>query len=1030
MRVRLAAMLCASLIAGGAAPADGPTLKEMDHKSWTARDGAPQGVNALAQAADGVLWIGTAGGLFSFDGRTFNDFQPQPGEPGLPAGEVRSLLAARDGAVWVGYRHQGVARVSQGRVMVFTQADRLPLTRVEHIQQSADGTVWALSRQQNLIRFGADGAWHLDSTPLGDEGGEIHDMFIDSSDTLWLAQGERLYRRPLNQTRYFATEAQADWIFGFAETPDHRLWVNDSITDAPGHPVGRTQLVDRNGKLIARLPYTDNVFDILYAPDGSLIMLPTEEGMVRVSAQALTDPALLKKEVRDDGYAQEDGLSADDLRTLMLDADGNLWAGGQRGLDRFRPARLVPFIPKQAVSDAYLCAGPRGDVWISSAGKTSDRLYKITDKSIRSFADIGQIHSMSCVSYGDTLLLSNKGIFNVHADRITAIPAVPGTHAFNTGQVVATPDHVLFALVIGGAPDLRGIWRRAHERWTRLDGAGTLSSAPSVEYVDPQGRLWTGYGDGAIELPLGGGDRRLSSGDPGLGPVLAILGTSHGLFAGGMNGVAVRRDDRLQMLNFADRVSARGVGGLVEGANGDLWLNALRGVVHVPAGELQAALNDPQYRMKSELLTEGDFVGPIEMEAGQSIDGRDAEGRLWFATLNGVFHIDPNQPQAVARLPIVSIRSVVADQKPVVADKAIGPGVQALDIQYLGVNLSAPERVTYRYRLDGLDSAWQDAGHRTEAIYAHLPPGTYTFRVMASNDGGTWTTPVSSEPFRVLPHFYQSLWFMALCAFLALALVWFIFTLRLRFLSREIRARSEERADERIRIARDLHDTLLQGVQGLLLTVHVAAQKVARGEDSTTLLDNALSTADRIIIEGRNRVNNLRSERLSDAELVGAFEALGADFNRDGKVEFQVKREGSGAVLHAHVADEVFFIAREALTNSFRHAEASRITVGLSYGRRYFSLLCTDNGRGFAADEVDKSGHWGLRGMDERARKIGGHLRRRSDPGSGTQVLFVLASYRAYQRHSRLQFLLRAHHPAEQAPSLPGPRRHDVGKGA
>jgi signal transduction histidine kinase/ligand-binding sensor domain-containing protein len=789
-----AAVLCAYLTAGNRVLAQGQTLSEMDHKSWTARDGAPQGVTALAQATDGVLWIGTEGGLFSFDGRTFSAFQPRPGEPDLPAGTVRTLLASRDGAIWIGFRHGGMARVSQGRVELFAQADQLRLNWVDHIRQSSDGGLWALHRQRNLIRFGADKTWHVEPTPLGDAGGAIYDIFIDSSDTLWLAQGGRLYRRPLNQSNYFATEAQADWLFGFAETPDHSLWVNDSITDAPGHPTGRTQHIDRTGKVLARLPYTDNVHGILFTPDGSLVMTPTGEGILRMSAQALADRALLVREVRDGVYAQKDGLSSTELRALLLDADGNLWTGGQRGLDRFRKARLVRVNLKHGYNDAILCAGPTGDVWIAAAGADDrDWLYKISGQSIRSFTEPGQLYSMSCGAGGDTLLLSNNGILNVHANRISSIRSIPGAHPFDTLVIVATSDHAMYASV-SGRPELNGIWRYTGG-WTKLTGARIPSSSASALYVDSRGRLLTGYNDGLVGLPLEDGGQILSSGDPGLGPVLAILETSQGVIAAGVNGMAALRDGRLEMLNFADRISSGGIGGLLESTNGDLWLNALHGVVHVPAAELQAALKNPQHPMKSELLTEGDFVGPIQSLAGKSIAARDAEGKLWFATLNGVFHIDPGQSDSRTRLPIVSIRAITVDQKPVSDDGVTVPGLKALEIQYLGVNLTSPEKVIYRYRLDGFDDAWQDAGHRTDAVYSRLPPGTYTFRVMASNGDGVWTEPISTAPLKALPLFYQTAWFRGLCVAAVLAMIWMFYQLRLQQLQRRHEALNQSRLE-------------------------------------------------------------------------------------------------------------------------------------------------------------------------------------------------------------------------------------------
>jgi signal transduction histidine kinase len=222
--------------------------------------------------------------------------------------------------------------------------------------------------------------------------------------------------------------------------------------------------------------------------------------------------------------------------------------------------------------------------------------------------------------------------------------------------------------------------------------------------------------------------------------------------------------------------------------------------------------------------------------------------------------------------------------------------------------------------------------------------------------------------------------------------------------------RAEERAEERIRIARDLHDTLLQGIQGLLLTFHVAAQKVPPDHESRSALEKALSTADRIILEGRNRVTRLRSDHLTDAELIPSLECFASDLNGEGAVEWVVERRGGTDRLENQVVDEIFSIAREAMTNSFRHAQASRMTVELDYGTREFKVSCRDNGKGFNADDVlagATAGHWGLRGMAERAKNIGATFSCRSAPAEGTEITIALPARRAYVRPSRFRRWLR-----------------------
>jgi len=229
-------------------------------------------------------------------------------------------------------------------------------------------------------------------------------------------------------------------------------------------------------------------------------------------------------------------------------------------------------------------------------------------------------------------------------------------------------------------------------------------------------------------------------------------------------------------------------------------------------------------------------------------------------------------------------------------------------------------------------------------------------------------------------------------------------SLRVRYVSAAIRMRAEERADERVRIARELHDTLLQGVQGLLLSFHVAAEKVPADHMSKKSLEKALTTADRIIVEGSNRVSRLRSEKLSDAELKTLIEGVASNLNGVTAIDFAVKRTGGGGILQNHIVDEVFCIAREALTNAFRHSGASRIVVELDYQKRDFKMSCRDNGRGFNAEAFcahQRNGHWGLCGMEERAEGIGAKLSLTSTADRGTEVHITMPARLAYARHRR-----------------------------
>jgi signal transduction histidine kinase/ligand-binding sensor domain-containing protein len=960
-------------------------LAQMDHAMWTARDGAPQGVLDLAQAKDGTLWIGSQAGLFTFDGRTFAAFKSPPGEPTLPVAAVYSVFVDRDGALWVALSHAGVARISQGHVTLFEKCDEFKLTFIQHLTQAADGSIWGIDLQEDLVKFGSDGKWHRE--PVPEPRARIGTFFIDSSNTLWVPlMGDHLYRRPLAQSKYIATDVPTSIAFGITEARDGSLWMNDVIAEKN---VGRTRHIDRLGHLLQIVPGTDEGYAIQAAPDGSVFLATQGVGLRRITSG---EPPLV------DAYASMDGLSSDELRAVLVDADGNTWIGGRRGLDRFKRGRLIQYDPR-APDNWRICSDKAGTLWVAP-----NHLTKISGGKV-TVADKRLFYEIHCGGDGDLWLTGPSGSWHRHADNMMRIPDIPGVELWSDGSLFSTSDHTVYAPVHTGAG--RGFWQFKDDQWTKVVRDGKLGEPGHVSYIDSHDRLWVGYDAGLLGLPLE--NRLLRSGDPGLGLVRDIKETSYGVMAVGSNGVAINRDDHFQMLSFADDASVKGIAGFVESREGDVWLNAIRGIVRVGANELRKGIGQPDYKMKTDVVTQGDFVGAAQggIDAAAAA-ARDDQGNLWFVTLNGVVHLDPTNWQIAPHLPILSLKSVMADRQPLDEHRTIAPDPDSLEIRYFGVNLTAPDQVIYKYRLNGLDDEWQDVGHRTEAIYTHLPAGTYTFQVMASNGDGVWTSPLSTEPFRVLPSFYQTTWFAVLCGCAVLVLLWLGFRIRLRAVTREVRARAEERADERIRIARELHDTLLQGVQGLLLNFHVAAQKIPPEDPSKSMLDKALSTADRIIIEGRNRVSRLRMEHLGDAELLPSIENVCNDLAGNGSPEWRVGRTGDAGSLRPHIADEIFYVAREALTNAFRHSQASLITLELAYAKRFFTMRCHDNGRGFAPEEAHKANHWGLRGMAERVRKLGGELQVITSAGQGAEILVTIPSFRAYQRASRIMFYLRA----------------------
>jgi signal transduction histidine kinase len=499
-----------------------------------------------------------------------------------------------------------------------------------------------------------------------------------------------------------------------------------------------------------------------------------------------------------------------------------------------------------------------------------------------------------------------------------------------------------------------------------------------------------------VGLPLEG--RVYSSGTPGLHYVTAILETSRGHLAAGLNGLAVLRDTSFQLLRFADRASTRGVAGLVEARNGDLYLNAVQGIVRVPAAELAAGLAEPAYPMKTERITEGDFAGPARLSGMRSSAGRAADGVLWFSMLRGVVSYDPAASRPADRAPVLSIRSITADGVLLGARRTFEPQPRTLAIEYFGVHLTAPDRVRYRYKLDGFDDAWHDAGGRTEALYTRPGPGTYTFRVMAANESGIWTTPVVSAPFTVLPSFWQTPWFAALIAASVAALAWLAYSLRVHAITALVQARSQARFDamlaERTRVARELHDTLLGDMAGLAMQLSAVARRAeaSQGVDAPIVeeLAGLGGQVQRTLVEARRSVTAMRAapeespplhERLADAaRRVFAGTEIAA----------HVEHAGAPRPLAPDAEAEIVAVAIEAMTNARKHAGGRTVTATVTYAPQAVRICVRDDGRGFDPSGTRPDGHWGLVGMRERAESMGATLSVTSAPGEGTTVELLL----------------------------------------
>jgi signal transduction histidine kinase len=563
---------------------------------------------------------------------------------------------------------------------------------------------------------------------------------------------------------------------------------------------------------------------------------------------------------------------------------------------------------------------------------------------------------------------------------------------------------------------IKGIFRWQDGKWFHdAPGPDVPQGVPMVITADNAGRVWFGYAHHQISV-LENGRLRSFDDDSGLrlGAVLAIASTGKHVWAGGEKGVMYYDGQRFVPLHTSENDALAGASGIVETGNGDLWVHGALGIARIGAAELETYFRDPQHRVLIDRL---DFQDGLAGTAAQLLPRPSmiagADGRLWFSTSSSVHWLDPAHVARNNLPPPVLIRAVLAEGQRLApaAGMVLPAGTGNLRIDYTATSLTMPERMRFAYRLDGVDRDWRSGDPQRSAYYTNLGPGNYRFVVKASNNDGVWNNAGAELAFRIEPTLAQTLWFRLLCGAAGLTLLWLLYRLRLRQVARHIHARLDERIVERERIARELHDTLLQAVQGMMLHVQAAVLRMPRQEPARAMVETALQQADDILEEGRDKVRDLRASGNAGLELAerlrqtAAALAAGTDCAAGGTaIVADVKTTGVPVCLHPIACEEILAIAREALANAFQHSGARRIMVEVNYGARELRLTVRDDGAGIPADVLaagGREGHWGMQGMCERAAGIKAKLALHSAPGGGTEWLLTLAAGLAYQQSAR-----------------------------
>src|ERR1700719_4731983 len=843
--------LAVALLFTSAPPAThGQSLHQLYHRSWTVRDGAPGSVTTIAQAADGFLWLGTDNGLVRFDGESFELYHPSTGGD-LLSSDITAVSAMPEAGLSIGDQSGGVSFLQNGRITNFTEAQGLSTGSVHGFAKDMQGRVWAAT-SYGLERL--EGShWH-GVGPHGSYPEEHPDnVFVDSRGTLWANTRVGLVFLPKGQESLQVADSHVFENVDIEEAPNGTVWMAASNGSVRA-------ITSQDGEYRANGPSIDVNSDGIYvAKDGALWISTIGKGLLRVpypdslvGHHSPSDPAV-------QSFSERDGLTSNFSFKAIGDREGSIWIATTRGIDQFRKSVLTPVnLSQGAATYIALVADGTGGLLVGS-----DRLMRVTHGS-GEIIDGAPTH-VECAYQdpnGVIWLGGRNGLWHISGTRFisTALPAGLSPSAHNVQAITMDRAGALWVSFVNS-----GVFRLNHGMWSRFGSVAELSQVPAItELADSSGRIWFGFTANRIAL-LDGTRVSMFGLSDGLdiGNVISIYDHDGEIWIGGQSGLELFEQGHFRRFQLAGSEPLRGVSGIVLAKNGDLWLNQASGVVHIAADEVAHARKDAHHQARFELLNYLDgLISSPEQLRPLPTAVESSDGRIYFVTRGSVVWVDPANIARNTLPPPVWIRSVTVDKKVYndVDTLRIPAHSQNVEINYTAPSLLIPQRVRFRYKLEGFDKDWRDAGVRRQAFYSKLPPRTYTFRVTASNNDGVWSEAGASFTFSIPPSFTQSVLFKALCAVAVFGLLWLLYTIRLRQFTAQVKARLDERLAERTRIARELHDTLLQSFQGLLLHFQRARNLLPeRAAEAIQTLDRALDGAEQAIVEGRDAINALRS---------------------------------------------------------------------------------------------------------------------------------------------------------------------------
>ena len=990
-------------------------------------------VTQIVQDDQGFMWLATQHGVDRYDGYQFRMFKNDPHQANSLCGVfMLSLFKDHSGTLWMGCEY-GLDRfdpateifvhnpISSGTVPHQSDA-------IRHVYEDANGILWLSTghglckldpqtRKTTWYRHSADDRSSLSSDEIKSSGADRHGVF-------WVASGEGLDAFDPNTGHVaFHVPLREPHELSFYEDRRGVFW----ILSASGNGLA---ILDRQRGLVTRYLFAEDLPGLPLT--GVIQMLEDREGNLWIGT--LSDGLLRfdRENARFIRYRNDpsnpDSLPENRITTLLEDREGSIWVGLGATQPTFFTPRLPPFksLPFDSGNRANLgeklvdviFEDHQGVLWIGTTGALNR--CDSTGRQCTHYAIPGRGVASDVLSLAEdgsgTLWVGTSGQGLCRFDK-TSGSCKMFRHV--SGDPTSVSNDTISYLLIDregilwiGTRDGLNKFDPLTERFTAYRDETSATSAGQMWSMveDDDGDLWIGS-EGSGLMKFDRKTQRLRAGAATLdNPYVSAvyIDRENKLWAGTLNGLSRIDLTTGTATRYAEEngLASTKISCILEDANGELWLSSNKGISKF----------DPKTATSQNFSIADGLSGDL---TGYNACWKSTNGEMFFGGFAGATRFRPEDVTNDSYVPPVALTAFDLFGAPV----SIGPGSplkrmigftnelilthdqNSFSFQFSALSFRNPSTNRYRYKLEGLDPSWHEVGSgQRVASYTTLPAGAYRFRVQAATARGPWSEPGRTIDVTIQPAWWSAWWFRGLIAILLIAAAGALYLGRVRQISRQFLIRLEERVSERTRIARELHDSLLQGFQGLMFRLQAVRQLLPeRPDDAAKSLDSALQVGDQAIGEGRDAVENLRSSTFEEGGLAAALGALGAELaggtEPPATPQYRVVVEGEPRALSADVRDDIYGIAREAVRNAYQHAHARHIETEVTFGETDLIIRVRDDGSGVDSAILargQRAGHWGLPAMRERSERIGGRFNLWSERNAGTEIELCLAATIAY----------------------------------